>query len=297
MQLFLVVLTDRAADHNARRTRRAVADDREHLIDLYRDRVRRRNVAAEMTQNTGLNHLRHAPERLIDEYRERDLHVIVHIARVDVQQLAEIEIEHVFPVLEEPDNDDQLDTARDQRCARRAAHAHLRKAEIAVDQQIVQAYVDDERRAGDHVADPDHADRAQRRDKDIRDGEDDVGIADDAEIFRALRDDCRVVREQAQDLVRPAEYEDEQQHCERAAEAQRHTDDVRNGLELFPAPVLRAHNDRALARADDQHLEQELDLVAQTDAAHRVLAVTSEHERIHHVDAVGQQILQRQRQR
>lgn len=76
--------------------------------------------------------------------------------------------------------------------------------------------------------------------------------------------------------VRPAEYEDEQQHCERAAEAQRHTDDVRNGLELFPAPVLRAHNDRALARADDQHLEQELDLVAQTDAAHRVLAVTSE---------------------
>ena len=42
---------------------------------------------------------------------------------------------------------------------------------------------------------------------------------------------------------------------------------------------------------------KELDLVAQTDAAHRVLAVTSEHERIHHVDAVGQQILQRQRQR
>ena len=122
-------------------------------------------------------------------------------------------------------------------------------------------------------------------------------MADDAEIFRALRDDCRVVREQAQDLVRPAEYEDEQQHCERAAEAQRHTDDVRNGLELFPAPVLRAHNDRALARADDQHLEKELDLLAQTDAAHRVLAVTSEHERIHHVDAVGQQILQRQRQR
>ncbi len=35
----------------------------------------------------------------------------------------------------------------------------------------------------------------------------------------------------------------------------------------------------------------------QTYAAHRVLTVPSEHERVHHVDAVGQQILQRQRQR
>ena len=111
-----------------------------------------------MTQNTGLDHLRHAPERLIDEHRERDLHVIAHVARVDVQQLAEIEIEDVFLVFEEPDNDEQLDTACDQGCARRAAHAHLRKTEIAVDQQIVEAYIDDERRAGDHVADFNHAD-------------------------------------------------------------------------------------------------------------------------------------------
>lgn len=198
---------------------------------------------------------------------------------------------------EEPDDDEQLNAACDQRCAGRAAHAHLRKTEIAVDQQIVQAYIDDERRAGDHVADPDHADRAQRRDKDIRDRENDVGEADDAEILRALRDDGRVVREQLQNLRRPAAHEDEQQHRKCAAEAQRHTDDVRNRLELFLSPVLRAHDDRALARADDQHLKQELDLVAQTDAAHRVLAVPTEHERIHHIDAVGQQILQRQRQR
>ena len=297
MQPLFVPLADGAADHDARRARRAVADNREHLIDLHRDGVRRRHIAAEVAENASLNHLRHAPERLIDEHRERNPHVIAHVARVDVQQLAQVEIEDVFLVFEKPDDDEQLNAPRNQGRAGRAAHAHLREAEVAVNQQIVEADVDNKRRTRNHVADFNHADRAQGRHEDVRDGENHVGEADDAEILRALRDDRRVVREQLQNLRRPAAHQNEQQHRQCAAEAQRHTDDVRDGFELLFAPVLRAHDDRALARANDEHLEQVLYLVAQADAAHRVLTVPTEHERVHHVDAVGQQVLKRKRQR
>ena len=68
------------------------------------------------------------------------------------------------------------------------------------------------------------------------------------------------------------------------------------GSSLFFAPVLRAHNDCALACTDDQHLQQKLHLIAQAYAAHGILTVPSEHHSVHQVYAVGEQVLQRQRQ-
>ena len=67
---------------------------------------------------------------------------------------------------------------------------------------------------------------------------------------------------------------------------------MRDRLQLTLAPILGAHYDRALACTDDQHLQQVLHLVAQADAAHRILTVAAKHDGIHHVDAVGQQVLQ-----
>ena len=71
---------------------------------------------------------------------------------------------------------------------------------------------------------------------------------------------------------------------------------MRDRLQLVFAPVLRAHNDRALACTDDQHLQQKLHLIAQAYAAHGILTVPPEHHGVHQVYAVGEQVLQRQRQ-
>ena len=76
-----------------------------------------------MTEDTGLYHLRDAPERLIDEYRQGNVHVILHIAGVDVNQLAQAQVQLVLLKLQVVDNDEQLHTAGNQRCDSRTAHA------------------------------------------------------------------------------------------------------------------------------------------------------------------------------
>ena len=49
-----VSYTHLAADHNAGCGRGAIADNRQNLIYLHRDRVSSRGIAAEMTEDAGL---------------------------------------------------------------------------------------------------------------------------------------------------------------------------------------------------------------------------------------------------
>ena len=95
-QPLLVALTDGAADHNAGCGRGTIADNRQNLIYLHRNRVGSRGIAAEMAEDTGLYHLRDAPERLIDEHRQKRACNPAHIAGVDVNQLAQAQIELVL---------------------------------------------------------------------------------------------------------------------------------------------------------------------------------------------------------
>ena len=211
-QPLLVALADGAADHNAGCGRGAIADNRQNLIYLHRDRVGRRGIAAEMTEDTGLYHLRDAPERLIDEHRQGNVHVILHIAGVDVNQLAQAQVQLVLLKLQVVDNDEQLHTAGNQRCDSRTAHARLRTAEVAVDQAVVQAHVDDERRTRDHVTDLYYTDRAEGCDQNIGYCKDNIGKADDLEILFTFRDNRWRVGQQRQQLVREEQHNAEHQH-------------------------------------------------------------------------------------
>ena len=165
-----------------------------------------------MTEDTGLYHLRDAPERLIDEHRQGNVHVILHIAGVDVNQLAQAQVQLVLLKLQVVDNDEQLHTAGNQRCDSRTAHAQLRTAEVAVDQAVVQAHVDDERRTRDHVTDFYYTDRAEGCDQNIGYCKDNIGKADDLEILFTFRDDRWRVGQQRQQLVREEQHNAEHQH-------------------------------------------------------------------------------------
>ena len=93
------------------------------------------------------------------------------------------------------------------------------------------------------------------------------------------------------------QHHPEQQSRENRPEPQGHADDMGNGLQLVLAPVLGPQHHGPLPRAAHQHLEQELDLVAQAHAAHGLLAVAAQHDGVHQVYPKGQQILQSQGQR
>ena len=110
------------------------------------------------------------------------------------------------------DNDEQLHTAGNQRCDSRTAHAQLRTAEVAVDQAVVQAHVDDERRTRDHVTDLYYTDRAEGCDQNIGYCKDNIGKADDLEILFTFRDDRWRVGQQRQQLVREEQHNAEHQH-------------------------------------------------------------------------------------
>ena len=127
-------------------------------------------------------------------------------------------------------------------------------------------------------------------------GKHDVGEADDLEIADALRDDQRLVGQKAQQLARCKPHDQKHQNRHPAAKTQGGANDMGDRLQLVFSPVLGAQHNSALAGALHQHLKHELHLVAQADSAHGVLAVPPQHDRVHHIDTVYEQILQGQRQ-
>ena len=64
-----------------------------------------------------------------------------------------------------------------------------------------------------------------------------------------------------------------------------------DGIQFSLAPVLGAQHHGAFAGTLYQHLQKELYLVAEADAAHGYLTITAQHDGVHHVNAEGQQIL------
>ena len=224
------------------------------------------------------------------------MNIVSDVARVNEEQLAPVEIERVLAELEIPDDDEQLHRARNQRRDRRAAHAQGGRAEVAVNEDIVEADIDAQRGRRDDVADLDNADRAQRGGQHIGQGKEHIGKADDLQILHALLHNGRVVAHQADDLLREEQRGKEHEHGDGHAESQARADDVRDVLEVFFAPVARAQHDDALAHALHQHLQEKLQLIAQRGAGQRILRKAAQHDVIRHVDRIGQQVLQRERQ-
>ena len=147
---------------------------------------------------------------------------------------------------------------------------------------------------GDNIADFDNADRAKRGNQNVGYGEDHICKADDLEILCALCNDIRIIGKQREQLCREKQHDCKHQNGQCAAKAKRYADDVRDRLQLALAPILRTEHNRTLTCANDQHLQQVLYLVAQADATHSILAVSTKHNGVHHVDTIGQQVLQRQ---
>ena len=219
------------------------------------------------------------------------MEIVTDIAGIHAQQLFHGKAQPLFPEFQVVDHDQQLHAPGDQGGDGRALNAQLRTAQIAVNQQVIQGDIDAQRGKGDHIAGLHDADGPQGRHQDAGHGENDVGKADDLKIPHSLGNDPGLIGQQAQQLSRRQQDKHEHHHRQGSAEPQGRADDMGDGLQLIFAQILGAQHHGALTGALHQHLQQELHLVAQADAAHGVLAVPAQHDGIHHIDAVSQQIL------
>ena len=293
-QLLPPSTADSLSNHNTRGGGRAVGHYGENLVHLHGDGVGRRHIPAQMAQNAGLHHLRHAPQRLIHQHRRGNPVIIPDVAPIDEEQLPRRKAQLSLPAFQKPDNNHQLHAPGDQRGHRCPPDPKLRTAPAPIDQQVIERHIDPQRGEGNHIANPDNAHRPQGGHQNISNRKNDICKADDLKILNALGNHRFLVGQQPQQRLRRDQHQGKQRRRQPSAEAERHADDVGNRFQPASPPVLGAQHHGSLSRAGHQHLEQKLHLITEAHTAHGVLAVPSQHHRVHQVHPKGQQVLKGQ---
>ena len=132
-----IPLTDALAGHDSGGARRAVANNRNNLIDQHRNGIRGDNIGAavHVAEDTGLNHLRNPPDRLGHKHGQGYFHIIMDIAGINPHQLAHIQVQAMLMIFQVVNDNQQLDNPGYQGGNRRAAHAQPGKAKTAINQQ------------------------------------------------------------------------------------------------------------------------------------------------------------------
>ena len=171
----------------------------------------------------------------LEELRRLDLQLLVEEAEVD-------------------DHDEQLHHAGDEGRDRRAADAHGGESEVSEDQGVIENEVDDEGRAGVDESDERRFDRAEHAEQDLRDGEEDVRERDDPQVLHRLVDDRGLIREDREDGPREGEGHGEHRAGEDQGKAQGSRGGALDVGEVLLPPEARAHDDRAVGDAVDDHL-------------------------------------------
>ena len=245
-----------------------------------------------MAQNGGLRRLRHAPEQSAERDGRGDAHIVAQIGEVEAQQLAEAHFQ-LFVDEEDVDEDDnELHDTAHERGDRGADNAELRRAEIAVNEAVVQADVDADGAETHHGADCGGLDALKGIHKRVGDGENEVSPADDAQIARTLSDDGVVVREKGQNAGRQRLGEREEHDADEEAGLDADVDDLLDRPRAALTPVLGGEDDDAEPDARRDLLERELELVDERRAGEGELRVAAEHDVVGKVDRERGELLE-----
>ena len=189
-------------------------------------------------------------------------------------------------------NDTKLKAARDQRTDGRTAHAQLGRAEVTLDEHIVDRAVGHQRDRRHDGRNANDLHRAQQSQKGSADAEQQIGPAHDREVLHALLNDIGRLRKQPHDLIGEQTGEHEEQQSKERACAKRGLAQLLDGSGAPLSPVLAAHGHQRVAHADGQLLEQKLQGVDSRHARKRGFAVTADHQIVRQVDAEHNRVLQ-----
>lgn len=214
------------------------------------------------------------------------------IGEIHPQQLARfcfqlfVHRQHIYQ------NDDQLDKPAAQRGDGGALDAQLRRAEMPVDQAIVQTDVDADGADGHDGADDGGFDALQRVHQRVGHRKQQIGPANDAQIAHPFVDHGAVVGEQRQHPHRRDLADREKQDADHQPAFHADVDDLLDGLDALLPPILRCQHHNAQPDAGGNLLQRELDLVDQRGTGQRQLGVGAQHQIVRHIHRQRRQLLQ-----
>ena len=189
-------------------------------------------------------------------------------------------------------NDNQLYHPAGEGGDGRAHNAQLRQSEMAENQAVVQAHINENGADGHHRAHKRRLHTLQRIHQGVGDGIDYIRPAHDFQIFQRLSHHRLVRGEQPQNAPGKQQSQQEEDQTDQAAKFQPHRGNAPDGIHLALAPVLRPQHRNAGADAGYKGLEHKLDLVDQRGAGQCQLRIGAQHDVVYHIHHQCRQLLE-----
>ena len=237
-----------------------------------------------------------APQQLVEHHGQTVAHQVPGEAARRPQQHMQAEADLLFPHEHIGDDHHELRHARQHSADGGTRHAHARRAELAEDEHVVEKHVHRKRHAVDRHRDVDGLHAAQHHQECGCDAVEEIRQRHDAQIGCAGLDNGGLGGEYLHHRAREQKQHQCEQQPRRGRNAQRQAGDAADGIHVLFAPVLAAQHDGAARHAEYGYGINKEHLVGQTGGRERHLAQPAQHQGIHQVDTVRNDILQRHRQ-
>ena len=264
----------------------------EELVQRADDGDGREDGSAHAADDGRLAELVDGPCDLSRHERRAVFDQIVEDVRIPAFEIRKTHFQIRIKITHEDGDDGQFDEPRDEGGDGGAADFHARESAVAENQQIVENDVDEE---GDHgVDEPDahHFDGAHGAQQRHADAEDEIGDGENAQVCRAAADDVRMIRDESDEPF--GEEERDEGHGRRHDERQPQGDgdDILYVVRVAFPPVLRRQDDERAFNAEEDDLQDALDLRADVQGGDRHFAKLPDHDVVRQRDAERDDVLE-----
>lgn len=292
-ELILLALADRVSDDEGSGRRGALPCGFDHQEQRGRDTVRGDRAGRHMAENRVLHRVVESPQRVDDEHRDDHLHVVLREHRIcPPHHIRGFQVDVFLLPDHIDDHNRRLDDPRDERSDRRSHDAHPRRAEMAVDQGVVDRAVDQQRDHGKIQRDVDDAGASKRREQNLCHREEEIGEPDHGHVPHPFLNDRLIGREGRQDQMREDRHDRKQNNRHHQCNAKRQPGQFPDRNRVFLSEILASDDDNSLADRQQQVLIDELHLIHGRNAGERRLAVRAQHHVVRQVDAQRDDILE-----
>ena len=189
-------------------------------------------------------------------------------------------------------DDAQFHQSADQGSHSSTHDAQLGRAEVAVDEAVVETDVDADGGAGHDRADHGGLHALEGVHEGVGQAEHRIGPADDLQVAHSFCDDRLIPSEQPQHPRRSQLRDGEKEDAAEKAALDSQRDDLLDGSRPLLPPVLGGQDDDAHADAGGDLLEGELELIDQGRPGQGQLGVTAQHDVVRQVHRQRRQLLE-----
>ena len=245
-----------------------------------------------MTWDGGLCRLRHAPEEAGDDDGSGDLQVVLQIGAVPLQNLPQLHVELFVDEQDIYQDDAQLYQPADQGGHGSTHDAQLRRAEVAVDEAVVETDVDADGGAGHDRADHGGLHTLESVHEGVGQAEHRIRPADDLQVAHSFCDDLRISGEQPQHSRRSQLRDGKKEDATEKAALDPQRDDLLDGPRPLLPPVLGGQHHDAHADTGSDLLQGKLELIDQGRTGQRQLGVATQHDVVRQVHRQRRQLLE-----